>query len=205
MRSWKILLGLMALACLLVQACAQEESSAQDDQNMVDQMNKQILVEKKTVTDSYKGQPWATSSLNDSNKKESVIPVLVSSGQGLSSDYMIKADSFLKEAMNNGFYVLSVAEYLNKSSSDENWAIVDVRSAQQFAGGHISQALNIPLENLISQMGLIPAGQKVAVYGAIDVNAAFAVQTLRVYGGRDAFILSGGIVSWQTAGMPVVT
>ncbi|MCK9565132.1 MAG: rhodanese-like domain-containing protein [Methanothrix sp.] len=168
-------------------------------------MNKQILVEKKTVTDSYKGQPWATSSLNDSNKKESVIPVLVSSGQGLSSDYMIKADSFLKEAMNNGFYVLSVAEYLNKSSSDENWAIVDVRSAQQFAGGHISQALNIPLENLISQMGLIPAGQKVAVYGAIDVNAAFAVQTLRVYGGRDAFILSGGIVSWQTAGMPVVT
>ncbi|MGB5100671.1 MAG: hypothetical protein WBN94_08765 [Methanothrix sp.] len=54
-------------------------------------------------------------------------------------------------------------------------------------------------------MGLIPAGQKVAVCRAIDVNAAFAVQTLRVYGGRDAFILSGKIASWQAAGMPVVT
>lgn len=205
MRSRKILLGLMALACLLVQACAQEESPVLDDQNKVDQMNKQILVEKKTVADSYKGQPWATSSLNDSNKKESVIPVLVSSGQDLSSDYMTKADSFLKGAMNNGFYVLSVAEYLNKTSLDKNWAVVDVSAAQIYASGHIPQALNIPLENLISQMGMIPAGQKVAVYGTIDTNAAFAVQTLRVYGGRDAFVISGGIVAWQAAGMPVVT
>ncbi|MFZ2471950.1 MAG: rhodanese-like domain-containing protein [Methanothrix sp.] len=111
----------------------------------------------------------------------------------------------MRSSINNGFYVLSVAEYLNKTSSDKNWAIVDIRPAQQFAGGHILQALNIPLENLISQMGMIPAGQKVAVYGEIDTNAAFAVQTLRVYSGRDAFVISGGIVTWQAAGMPVVT
>lgn len=199
----------MALACLLVQACAQEESPVLDDQNKVDQMNKQILGEKKTDTNSYKGQPWATSSLNDSNKKttsvESISAVQVSSEQGQSSDYLVKTDSFLKEAMNNGFYLLSVAEFLNKSSADKNWAIVDVRPAQLYAGGHIPEAMNIPLENLISQMGMIPAGQKVAVYCAIDTNAAFAVQTLRVYGGRDAFVLSGGIVTWQAAGMPVVT
>ena len=89
--------------------------------------------------------------------------------------------------------------------ADKNWAIVDVRPAQLYATGHIPGAINIPLENLISQMGMIPAGQKVAVYCAIDTNAAFAVQTLRVYGGRDAFVLSGGIVAWQAAGMPVVT
>ncbi|MCX6673488.1 MAG: rhodanese-like domain-containing protein [Methanothrix sp.] len=172
-------------------------------------MNKQILGEKKTDTNSYKGQPWATSSLNDSNKKtnsvESISAVQVSSGQGLSSEYMVKTDSFLKEAMNNGFYVMSVAEFLIKTSADKNWAIVDVRPAQQYAGGHISGAINIPLENLISQMGMIPAGQKVAVYCATDTNAAFAVQTLRVYGSRDAYVLSGGIVAWQAAGMSVVT
>ena len=47
MRLSNLLLGLMALACLLVQACAQEESPVLDDQNKVDQMNKQILGEKK--------------------------------------------------------------------------------------------------------------------------------------------------------------
>ena len=209
MRLSNLLLGLMTLACLLVQACAEEESPVLDDQNKVDQMNKQILEEKKTDTNSYKGQPWATSSLNDSSKKttsvESISAVQVTSGLGQSSDYMVKTDSFLKEAMSNGFYVMSVAEFLNKTSADKNWAIVDVRPAQLYATGHIPGAMNIPLSDLISQMGMIPAGQKVAVYCELDTNAAFAVQTLRVYGDRDAFVLLGGVVAWQAAGMPVVT
>ncbi|MCX6680047.1 MAG: rhodanese-like domain-containing protein [Methanothrix sp.] len=204
MRSSYLLIGLVALACILVQACALGQTP-ELDQNNVDQMNKQILSEKKTDANSYRGQPWATSSLNDSNKIESISAVPVTSVLGQSSDYLGQADSFLKEATNNGFYLLSVAQFLNKSSTDKNWAIVDVRPAQLYLGGHIPEALNIPLENLISQMGMIPAGQKVAVYCAIDTNAAFAVQTLRVYGGRDAFVLSGGIVTWQAAGMPVVT
>jgi rhodanese-related sulfurtransferase len=208
MRSSNLLIGLMALACLLVQACALGQTP-ELDQNKVDQMNQQILGEKKTDTNSYKGQPWATSSLNDSNKKTtslgSISAVQVTSGLGQSSDYMVQTDSFLKDATNNGFYLLSVAQFLNITSVDKNWAIVDVRPAQLYAGGHIPQALNIPLENLISQMGMIPAGKKVAVYCALDTNAAFAVQTLRVYGDRDAFVLSGGIVAWQAAGMPLVT
>ena len=200
MGSNNLLLGLVALSCLLVQACALEDSPELIDQNKVDQMNTQFLGEKKTDTNSYKGQPWATSSLN-----ESISAVQASSGQGQPSEYMIKTDSFLKEAMNNGFYVLRVAEFLNKSSADKNWAIVDVRPAQLYAAGHIPGAINIPLGNLMPQMGMIPAGQKVAVYCAIDTNAAFAVQTLKVYGGRDAFVLSGGIAAWQAAGMSVVT
>jgi len=209
MRSSNLFLGLMALACLLVQACALGQTPELDDQNKVDQMNQQILGEKKIDTNSYKGQPWAASSLNDSNKKttslEAISAVQVSSGQGLLSEFMVKTDSFLKEAMNNGFYLLNVAEFINKTRADKNWAIVDVRPAQLYAGGHIPGAINIPLEDLISQMGMIPVGQKVVVYCAIDTNAAFAVQALRVYGGRDAFALSGGIAAWQAAGMPVVT
>jgi len=205
MRSNNLLLGLMALSCLLVQACALEDSPELVDQKKVDQMNTKFLGEKKTDTNSYKGQPWATSSLNDSINKEYLPAVQFSSGPGQSSDYLARTDSFLKEAKNNGFYVLSVAQFLNKTSADENWAIVDVRPAQLYAAGHIPEAINIPLGNLMPQMGMIPAGQKVAVYCAIDTNAAFAVQTLKVYGGRDAFVLSGGIAAWQAAGMSVVT
>jgi rhodanese-related sulfurtransferase len=199
----------MALACLLVQACAAEDSQELIDQNKVDQMNTQILGEKKIDTNSYKGQPWATSSLNDSSKKTtsigSITPVPVTSGLGQSSNYMVKTDSFLKEAMNNGYYVLSVPEFVNRSVADKNWAIVDVRPAQLYATGHIPGAINIPLSDLISQMGMIPASQNVAVYCELDTNAAFAVQTLRVYGDRDAFVLLGGVVAWQAAGMSVVT
>lgn len=209
MRSSNLLLGLMALACLMVQAYAEEDSQELIDQNKVDQMNTQILGEKKVETNSYKGEPWATSSLNDSNKKttsiESISPVQLTSGLGQPSDYMVKTNSFLKGAMSNGYYVLSVPEFIDRSIAENNWAIVDVNPAQLYATGHIPGAINIPLSDLISLMGMIPAGQKVVVYCELDTNAAFAVQTLRVYGDRDASVLLGGVVAWQAAGMPVVT
>ena len=47
MRSSNLLLGLMALACLMVQAYAVEDSQELIDQNKVDQMNTQILERKK--------------------------------------------------------------------------------------------------------------------------------------------------------------
>lgn len=173
------LIGLIALSCFLMQACALGETSEQNDQDKVDLMNKQILSEsKKTDTSSYKGQP---------------------------SSYMANTDSFLKEAANNGFYLLSISEYLSKSSQDNNWGIVDARPAQLYSAGHIPEALGIPLESLISQMGMIPAGRKVAVYCTTDANAAFAVETLRVYADREAFVLSGGIDAWKADGMPVVS
>lgn len=210
MISRNLLLGSLALAFLLIHACAMGQTTVQDDQDKVDQMNKQILNEnKKADTSSYKGQPWATSSLNDSNKKTassgSASPVQISSALGQPNSYMAKADSFLKQAANNGFYLLSVAEFLSKSSQDNNWAIVDARPAQQYAAGHIPDALSVPLEDIISQMGMIPAGKKVAVYSTPDANAAYAVQTLRVYADREAFVLSGGIDAWKAAGMPIAS
>jgi rhodanese-related sulfurtransferase len=210
MISRNLLLASLALACLLTHACALAETSLQDDQDKVDLMNKQVLNDnKKTDVLSYKGQPWATSSLNDTNKKATSVvsasAVQISSAMSQPGNCMVKMDSFLKEAANNGFYLLSVAEYLSRSSQDNNWAIVDARPAQLYAVGHIPEALNIPLENLISQMGMIPAGRKIAVYCTPDTDAAFAVETLRVYADREAFILTGGIDAWQAAGMPVVS
>jgi rhodanese-related sulfurtransferase len=191
-------------------ACALAQNAEQDDQDKVDQMNKQILNENKNAdAGSYKGQPWATSLLNDSNKKAtsrgSDYPVQISSAMGQPANDMAKTDSFLKEAKNNGFYLLSVAEFLSKSGQDNNWAIVDARPAQLFAAGHIPDAMSIPLENIISQMGTIPAGKMVAVYSTPDTNAAFAVQALRVYADREAFVLSGGFDAWKAAGMPLAS
>lgn len=211
MRSSSMLINLMALACLTVLACA--IAAGQSDSTYVDpavtELKSQVFEEKKATTGSLKGQPWATSSLNDSNQVttsvETISAIQASSGTGLSSDYMSKTDSFLKDAMRNGYYVLSIPEFVNRSVADKNWVVVDTRPAQLYAAGHIAGAMNIVKEDLISQMGMIPAGQKVAVYDALDTIAAFAVQTLRTYGDREAFILSGGIDAWRAAGLPVVT
>ena len=219
MTSQRLLLCLMALACLLVQACiAEDETPSTYSDPAVNELKNQVLTEQKTTSGSYKGQPWASSSLNDSYKKTTssvATPVQVaaaaqatsasSANTAPSGNYLAEADSFLKGAAANGFYLLSVGNYLTSVQADPAWVVVDIRSADAYAQGHIQNALNAPLENLVSQMGLIPAGKKVAVYGDFDANAAFAVEALKVFAGRDAYVLQGGLPAWQAAGMQVVT
>jgi rhodanese-related sulfurtransferase len=76
---------------------------------------------------------------------------------------------------------------------ESDWVIVGASPAELYAQGHIPNAMSVPLADFIAGMGEIPAGKKVAVYSDIDANAAFAVETLRVFADRDAWILQGGV------------
>lgn len=132
-------------------------------------------------------------------------PVQISSmTQTQSSNYMVKVDSFLKGASTNNFYVITVSDFINKAKIDPSWVIVDIRATDLYAQGHVQNALSIPTADLISKMGIIPAGKKVAVYGDSDIDAAFAVETLRVFGDFDAYLLQGGLIALQSAGMPLI-
>ncbi|NMB86093.1 MAG: rhodanese-like domain-containing protein [Methanothrix sp.] len=201
----------VALACLLIQACAVDESPAANTYSdpALNELKKQVLEDKTTVSGSYKGQPWATSPLNESNQKAVSVtsaPVQISAAtQGTSSNYLTVADSFLKGSKTKGFYIISVPDFVNSSKADPSWVIVDVRATDQYAQGHAQGALSMPLENLVSQLGMIPAGKKVAVYGDLDIDAAYAVETLRIFADRDAYVLSGGISALQIAGFTTIT
>lgn len=209
MVSNKLLPCLMALVCLLVQAYATDDSPADNTYSdpAVNEL-KQAINGPNTAGQSFKGQPWATSSLNESNKNyvsKTSTPVQISSTtQTESSNYMIKIDSFLKGAAINKFYVITVSDFINMRKVDPNWVIVDIRPAEVYAQGHVQGAISIPLVDLISKMDIIPAGKKVAVYGDSDIDAAFAVETLGVFGDRDAYVLQGIVIALQSAGTPLV-
>jgi rhodanese-related sulfurtransferase len=201
---------MMALACLLVHACAQDDSPSANTYSdpAVNEMKKQIIDEKKTDDKVYKGQPWATSTLNESNKKKAaataIMPVQISSSAPtLSTNNLAAADLFLKEVLNNGSFTLSVPNFLGISNMESDWSIVDVSPAELYAQGHIPNAMSIPLADLIAGMGTIPAGKKVAVYSNSDINSAFAVETLRVFANRDAWMLQGGVPAWEAAGQTI--
>jgi rhodanese-related sulfurtransferase len=200
---------MMALACLMVQACAQGDSPSGNTyvDPSIEEMKKQIIEEKKADNKVYKGQPWATSSLNDSSKKiapaTAIIPVQISSSASTqSSNNLAAADLFLKGVLNNGSFALSVPNFLGISNM-EPWVIVDVSPAELYAQGHIPNAMSIPLADFIANMGSIPAGKKAAVYSNSDINSAFAVEALRVFANRDAWILQGGIPAWEAAGQTI--
>lgn len=78
--------------------------------------------------------------------------------------------------------------------------IIDVRTPDEYAGGHIAGALNVPIGML--PRGL-PDGPIIATcsMGGRGGRAADLLDAT----GRTAFTIDGGIKAWRAAGLPIVT
>ncbi|MEO0321976.1 MAG: rhodanese-like domain-containing protein [Myxococcota bacterium] len=59
--------------------------------------------------------------------------------------------------------------------------LLDVRSAREFAAGHLAGAMNVPHTEVGGRLGEIPAG-RVVVYCKSGVRSAMAARTLRAAG-----------------------
>ena len=81
--------------------------------------------------------------------------------------------------------------------------VVDVRSAAEFAGGHIPGAMNIPLPQLEERLGEIPAVRPVAVHCEGGYRSAIAASLLARLGRQDVHDLVGGYKAWSAARPPV--
>ncbi len=85
--------------------------------------------------------------------------------------------------------------------------LVDVRSPGEFAGGHIKGAKSMSVGQLKAALGSneLPKGQKVVAICLSAHRSIPAVRLLRMNGFEDATQLSGGMMAWNRAGMPVST
>lgn len=83
-----------------------------------------------------------------------------------------------------------------------NTRIIDVRSAAEFATGHIPGAMNVPLEQVEARTADIGDGPLIIVCEA-GTRAAIVAGWL---GKRQPVsVLRGGTAAWRKAGLPLVT
>ncbi len=80
--------------------------------------------------------------------------------------------------------------------------LLDVRTSEEFASGHIAGATNIAVETLAQQLGQVPKDQPVIVYCHSGNRSARAAQLLQEAGYTQIYDL-GGVVQWQAAGYPL--
>lgn len=82
--------------------------------------------------------------------------------------------------------------------------VIDVRPAEEFAAGHLPDAVSIPLNQLKDRLSELPRDQEVVAYcrGPYCVLAYEAVAELRRHG-YSARRLQGGLPEWRIAGLPV--
>jgi ArsR family transcriptional regulator len=81
---------------------------------------------------------------------------------------------------------------------------LDVRPEDEFSGGHIPGAINIPLAQLERRLAELPAGVEIVAYcrGPWCVLSFEAVAILRQRGFR-VRRLEDGYPEWKMAGLPV--
>lgn len=82
--------------------------------------------------------------------------------------------------------------------------LVDVRTPEEFASGHIAGSVNIPLQSLEQRMNEIPQDQPVVLYCRSGNRSNTAAQMLARAGYSDIYDL-GGVIAWQAQGLALQT
>jgi rhodanese-related sulfurtransferase len=82
-------------------------------------------------------------------------------------------------------------------------AVVDVRTPEEYATGHVPGAVNIPFDEVAERIGEVDAPYGVALYCMVGPRARKGESALLAAGHASVFHLEGGLAAWQAAGLPV--
>ena len=96
--------------------------------------------------------------------------------------------------------LLQATQLLNQGKS----VILDIRSPEEFAAGHIRDARHIPLSELKSRTSELDKfkSKSVIVVCSSGSRSARAASVLKSAGFGEVYSLDGGLAAWQAQGLP---
>jgi len=92
-------------------------------------------------------------------------------------------------------------------SNRENAIFLDIRDDGEYGGGHIPEAIHIPIRQLPDRVGELNKHKDcpVIAYCRSGNRSNGAGSVLKKHGFENVYNLSGGIAAWQKASLPVST
>ena len=83
--------------------------------------------------------------------------------------------------------------------------VIDIRTSQEWNTKHITNSINLPLNQLKHRIAEVPTDRRIAVHCAGGYRSSIAVSILNQYGITNLIELAGGITAWEAINLPVVT
>jgi len=80
--------------------------------------------------------------------------------------------------------------------------LIDVRTAAEYAAGHLANAKLIPVQEFAQRLAEIDKSKPVLLYCRSGHRSGNALKILQDNGYKDAKHVEGGINAWQAAGLP---
>ncbi|HVT91049.1 MAG TPA: rhodanese-like domain-containing protein [Tepidisphaeraceae bacterium] len=84
-------------------------------------------------------------------------------------------------------------------------AVVDVRSAREYAAGRIVSAINIPLDELRASCERLPIDRPLVMHCEVGYRGYLAERALRQLGHANVRNLTGGYRAWKLMQLSIVT
>jgi phage shock protein E len=111
--------------------------------------------------------------------------------------------SFLSRLFGGGSPSIQPADYKTRYMDPKlPHTLIDVRTADEFKGGHIPGSINIAVNDLNAKLNKIPKDKPVIVYCQSGSRSSQAARTLLAAGYTEVYDM-GGIGGWQRQGLPV--
>jgi phage shock protein E len=88
-------------------------------------------------------------------------------------------------------------------NTDDNRAVIDVRTAEEFAQGHIKGAINIPVTEIDQNV------EQLQTYDTLYINCRSGgrsqkgCQRLQELGLNNVVNVEGGILAWEKSDLPI--
>lgn len=121
-----------------------------------------------------------------------------SAASGVESTKELVSEEKMEEIMENTYQQMSMDEAKEWMEQETDYILLDVRTQEEYAQGHIPNAINIPNETIANEdLAQLPdKAQKILVYCRSGNRSRQAAEKLVKLGYTD-IVEIGGINSWQ--------
>lgn len=88
---------------------------------------------------------------------------------------------------------------------DKDFRLVDVRTPEEFAQGHLAGAALVDFKSpaFADQIAKLPRDAKILIYCRSGHRSGLAIRQMQSMGFKDVRDIAGGINAWMSAGLPV--
>ncbi len=98
------------------------------------------------------------------------------------------------------------SQLIEQNAANPSFVVLDVRTADEFASGHIAGAINVDYyaTDFKDQLGKLDKSKGYLVYCRTGARSAQAVQIMLAGGFQKLWNMTGGITAWTADGLPTV-
>ena len=96
------------------------------------------------------------------------------------------------------FFRVTSEEAKQLLNDDPDTAVVDVRNRDEYEGGHVSNAIHIPVDEVINRIGELPTGKKLFFICAMGQRSGLACEMASAMGidNDSLYNIEDGTPSW---------